>query len=143
MLYAFPAVLPPDENGTFIASFPDVPEALTEADTLPELLYWAADALHVALTGYLDDHRDIPHPSRPKRGQPTVALPPHTALKLAIYQAMRDQGLSQNELARRLECDPRQVRRLIDLDHHSRLDLMEAALKALGKRLVLDVQDAA
>jgi antitoxin HicB len=143
MFYNFPVVLKPDTNGTFLASFSDVPEALTVGETEADALYWAADALHVALTGYLDYRRDIPRPSRPKRGQKLVALPPHTALKLAIYQAMRDQGLSQSGLARRLECDPRQVRRLIDLDLHSRLDLMEAALKALGKRLVLEVQDAA
>jgi hypothetical protein len=31
----------------------------------------------------------------------------------------------------------------LDLDHHSRLDQLEAALSALGKRLVIEVQDAA
>jgi hypothetical protein len=35
------------------------------------------------------------------------------------------------------------VRRLLDLDHRSRLDQLETALGALGKRLVLEVQDAA
>jgi antitoxin HicB len=120
-----------------------VPEALTVGETREDALEWAADALHVAFTGYVDEHWDIPRPSRPKRGQPLVALPPRVALKLAIYQAMRDQGVSQSDLARRLECDPRQVRRLLDLDHESRLDFMEAALKALGKRLVVDVQNAA
>jgi antitoxin HicB len=62
------------------------------------------------------------------------------AAKLAIYEAMREAGLTQAALAGRLGCDPRQVRRLLDLDHHSRLD---TALAALGKRLVIEVQDAA
>jgi hypothetical protein len=35
------------------------------------------------------------------------------------------------------------VRRLLDLDHRSRLDQLEAALGVIGKRLVLDVRDAA
>jgi antitoxin HicB len=70
-------------------------------------------------------------------------LPPQVVAKLAIYQAMRAPGLSQAALAERLGCDPRQVRRLLDLDHRSRLDQLEAALAALGKRLVLDVEDAA
>jgi hypothetical protein len=35
--------------------------------------------------------------------------------------------------------DPRRVRRLLDLDHHSRLDQLAAALSALGKRLVIEV----
>jgi hypothetical protein len=46
-------------------------------------------------------------------------------------------------LAEGLGCDPRQPRRLLDLDHRSRLDQLEAALTALGKRLVLEVRDAA
>ncbi|HZA65357.1 MAG TPA: hypothetical protein VE592_00320, partial [Geminicoccaceae bacterium] len=69
--------------------------------------------------------------------------PPLAAAKLAIYQGMREAGLTQAALAERLACDPRQVRRLLDLDHHSRLDQLEAALSALGKRLVIEVQDAA
>jgi len=143
MVKAFPLTLKPNGMGGLIGQFPDVPEALTEADTLPELLHWAQDALIVALTGYLDYRRDIPRPSKPKRGQHLVALPPLVALKLAIYQAMRDQGLSQSELAKRLNCDARQVRRLLDLGHNSRLDLLSEALKALGKRLVIEVADAA
>jgi antitoxin HicB len=65
------------------------------------------------------------------------------AAKLAIYEATRAAGLSQTALAERLGCDPRQVRRLLDLDHRSRIDQLEAALRALGKRLVLEVEDAA
>ncbi len=65
------------------------------------------------------------------------------AAKLAIYQAMRDQGVTQVALARRIGCDPKDVRRLLDLMHRSRLDRLEAALAALGKRLVIEVRDAA
>ena len=143
MLLAYPVNLEPNGLGGLIAQFPDVPEALTEADTIPEVLQWSQDALVVALSGYLDDRRDIPQPSKPTRGQHLVALPPLVALKLAIYQAMRDQGLSQADLAKRLKCDARQVRRLLDLDHNSRLDLLSEALKALGKRLVIEVANAA
>lgn len=143
MLQAYPASLKSNGQGGFIAQLPDVPEALTEADTREEALEWAQDALVVALSGYLDDRKDIPRPSRPKRGQKLVVLPPSIALKLAIYQALRDQTLTQAELARRLGCDSRQVRRILDLDHNSRLDLLGAALRALGKKLVLDVKNAA
>ena len=143
MLQAYPVRLKASGQGGFIASFPDVPEALTEADTKDEALRWAQDALVVALSGYLDDRAAVPRPSPAKRGQYLVALPPLIALKLAIYRAMQEQGVSQSELARRLGCDSRQVRRILDLDHRSRLDLLDAALKALGKKLLLDVQNAA
>lgn len=143
MFQAYPVNLTPNGLGGLIAQFPDVPEALTVGSDLADALFWAQDALVVALSGYLDDRRDIPQPSQPKRGQKLVALPPLVALKLAIYQAMRNQGLNQSELAKRLGCDARQVRRLLDLDHNSRLDLLAQALQALGKRLVIEVADAA
>jgi len=143
MLQLYPVDIRPNGQGGFIASFPDVPEALTEAATREEALLWAQDALLVALSGYLEDRADIPQPSPARKGQAVAALPPMAALKLVIYQAMRDQGVSQSELARRLGCDSRQVRRLLDLDHNSRLDFMESALKALGKKLVVDVRNAA
>ena len=46
-------------------------------------------------------------------------------------------------MARRIGCDPKDIRRLLDLMHRSRLDRLEAALAALGKRLVVEVRDAA
>lgn len=143
MLQAYPVKLSPDGQGGLIAEVPDVPGTFTVGDNNTDALYWAQDALVVALSGYVDARQDIPQPSPAAKGQPVVALPPLAAVKLVIYQAMRDQGVSQAELARRLGCDARQVRRLIDLDHNSRLDLMDAALSALGKKLMVDVQDAA
>ncbi len=139
MLQAYSVVLTVDQNGTVIAEFPDVPEALTCGADETNALQWAQDALVVALSGYVDDRRDIPIPSKPQKGQQFVPLPPMVAAKLAIYQAMRDQEVTQAEMASRLHCDARQVRRLLDLDHHSRLDQIEAALTVLGKRLRIDV----
>jgi antitoxin HicB len=37
----------------------------------------------------------------------------------------------------------RQVDRLLDLNHASRLDQVESAFAALDKRIVIDIQDAA
>ena len=130
-------------NGTVMASFPDVPEAHTAGNDEARALARAPDALVTALAIYVEERRGLPRPNRPRRGQRTVALPPLAAAKLAIYRAMRDQGVTQVELARRLGCDPKDVGRLLDLMHRSRLDRLEAALAALGKRLVVEVRDAA
>ncbi len=136
--------LHPMDNGTIMAQFPDVPEALTCGKDEANALDWAEDALLVALGGaYMDKNRPIPQPSASAPGQPTVTVPPLAAAKLAIYQAMREQGVNQTELAARLNCDPRQVRRLLDLDHRSRLDQLEKALKTLGLKLILEVRRAA
>ncbi len=142
-MHSYPLILDDDENGTVIAQAMDVPEAITVGRDAEEAAARAEDALIAALRGYIDDGRAIPRPSRPRRGQPCAVMPPMVTAKLAIYQATREAGLTQAALAERLGCDPRQVRRLLDLDHRSRLDQLEAALAALGKRLVLEVQDAA
>jgi len=47
------------------------------------------------------------------------------------------------ELARRLGIPRTPVDRLFDLNHHSRLDHIEAAFGALGKPLAVAVHDAA
>jgi len=139
MQQVYPVILTKDGD-SIIAEFPDVPEAMTVGADDDNALEWAQDALVVALSGYLDQKQDIPKPSKPKAGQKTVVLPPLIATKLTIYQAMRDQGVTQSDLADRLDCDARQIRRLLDLDHHSRMDFIDDALHELGKKLVVDIQ---
>jgi antitoxin HicB len=138
----YPIHLRPDQNNTIIAQAIDVPEALTFGDDEAEARAHAIDALICALGGYVDAGRPIPKPS-PPRGRAVVELPPMITAKLAIYEAMRDAGVSQTALAARLGCDSRQVRRLLDLDHASTLAQLERGLAALGKRLVVEVRNAA
>ena len=143
MILAYPVALEPDDKGGFIASFVNVREAMTVGKDEANALYWAEDALVVALSGYLDSNRDIPKPSKPKRGQHTIELPTLVSMKLVIYQTMRDKNISQAELADKLNCDARQVRRLLDIDHQSRMNQVEAALRILGKKVLIDIRDAA
>lgn len=139
----YPLTLEPDENGTIIAQAVDAPGALTVGRNGTEAIERAADALITLFAYFMNEGMPIPQPSRPRRSQPYATLSPTVAAKLAIYEAMRREGLSQVALAERLGCDPRQVRRLLDLDHASTLAQLERALGALGKRLVLEVKDAA
>ena len=139
----YPLTLKPDQNGTLIAQAVDAPGALTVGRDEADAIAQATDALITLFAHLMAEGEPIPRPSRPKRGQPCAVLPPIVAAKLAIYEAMRAADLTQTALAERLGCDPRQVRRLLDFDHASRFDQLEAALAALGKRLVIEVQDAA
>ena len=90
MLLAYPVALSRGRDGSTIAQFPDVPEALTNGRDADNAVDWAQDALVVALSAYVEAGRDIPRPSRPRRNQRVVPVPPMVAAKLAIYQAMRD-----------------------------------------------------
>ena len=140
----YPLTLTQDpETEQIMVRFPDVPEAVTVGKDSREALQWAKDSLLVALSGYMEDARPIPTPTKPKAGQPVVVLPVLACAKLAIYEAMRMQGITQLALSRKLDIDPKQVRRILDLDRNSRMDQVEDALKALGRRLVVTVKKAA
>ena len=82
-------------------------------------------------------------PRRPKRGQRYVMLPALTEAKIELYRQMRAAGVGKAELARRLHCHLPQIDRLLDLNHGSRLDQIEQALLAVGKRLTISIEDAA
>jgi len=138
----YPVTLKRDTNGTILVSFLDVPEAHTFGEDEAEALLRAVDALETALSLYVDDRRDIPRPSTPKRGK-FVTLPALTEAKIALYAAMRSAGTGKAEMARRLNCHLPQVDRLLDLMHASRLDQIEAAFRALGKRISIEVHEAA
>jgi antitoxin HicB len=139
----YPVVLTPLDNGDIMAKFPDVSEAITYGHDLPHALAMAEDALMTAFEFYFDDRMHIPQPSKPEPGQQVITLSPMVTAKLAIYEAMIEEGITQVELASRLKCDPKQVRRLLDLYHNSRLDQLEKALRALGRQLIVEVRKAA
>jgi antitoxin HicB len=139
---AYPVVLAADDNETVLVGFPDFPEAATFGDDADEALLRAVDALETAIMGRMSDREDIPYPTRPRGVRRFVALPTLSSAKIALYRTMREQGVRKAELARRMHCDFRQVDRLLDLRHHSRLDQLDAAFAALGKRLTIDLLDA-
>ena len=138
----YPVKLETDTNGTIMVSFPNVPEAHTFGEDREEALARAVDALETALMGYMEDRQAIPEPSAFNRG-PYVTLPALSDAKLALYSAMRAGRIKKTELARRLNCHLPQVDRLLDLRHGSRLDQLEAAFRALGKQLSVEIRDAA
>jgi len=139
MNMSYPVTLKSYQSGQVGVFFADVPEAITAGTNEAEALDRAQDALTVALSSYLDDGRPLPMPSKAKRGQPVVILPPRVAIKLAIHEAMCEQGVTQAQLGELLGIDGRQVRRILNLDHESKLSQLEAALAALGLRASVSV----
>ncbi len=143
MKLEYPVELRLQDDGSYLISFPDIPEALTDGMTNDEALSEAEDCLIAALGGYISERRNIPKPSLPQKEQPTVRVPPLVAAKLALYQAMHDAQITRVELGKRLGVSEGAIRRLLDLDHKSHIGQVDAALTRLGKQLVVEVQDAA
>src|SRR4051812_22818606 len=97
----YPVIFTPDDNDTIVVTFPDIPEAAAVGATEAEALASAVGALEGMLSAYITDRQDIPAPS-PAKGRPTVAPSLLGALKLAVYQAMRERGWRKADLARTL-----------------------------------------
>ena len=141
MIYAFPCQLTHDEDGGFVATFPDVPEAITSGRDRAEALAEAEDALAVALAGYVHEKWDIPTPSyRGCTVRYRFRCQPVIAAKLALYTAMSETahkkggpraiGWSVSESA---------VRKLTNPDHRSHMSLVQKALRAVGLSLRVEV----
>ena len=137
MQYQYPCVLEPEDGGGFSVSFPDVPEALTCGDSRAEALALAEEALAVALGAYMKSRESVPLPSRASRYQDLVAVPPIVAAKLALYSAMRREGLTRVALAGRLGLSEGAVRKLLNPDHRSHISQIEKALRVVGRGLVI------
>ncbi len=140
MIYTYPCDLTPDEEGGFLVTFPDIPEAITGGKTRAEALEMGKDALTVALAGYVIANWDIPSPSPVSEGQELIPLDPVPAAKLALYNAMREQGVSEAELARRLGGTEEVVNRLLIPDRYTHITSVMKALRAVGRSLI--IQDA-
>lgn len=137
-MLSYPARIVRDGDG-FMVSFPDIPEALTQAATREEALEMAADALTTAMDFYFEDRRHVPAPSQAKRGQVLVDLPASVAAKVLLLNELIAQGMRNAELARLMNVSPQEVSRLTDLHHATKVDAIDAALQTLGKRLELRV----
>lgn len=131
------------EGAAFLAHFPDVPMAHTFGDSKDECLRNALDALETAFIALMSDRSRIPEPSRVKRGADFVTLSALAEAKISLYREMLSADLRKAELARRLGWHKPQVDRLLDLRHDSRLDQIERAFGALGKRVRIAIEDAA
>ena len=130
----YPIDLTPDGR-FFTVTFPDIPEAITQGDSVEDAKIHALDALETALDFYFEAPRAVPAPSRVRPGGEFVELPASLSAKVLLLNEMVRQKVRPAELARRLQMTPQEVNRLIDLHHKSKIDGIGAAMKALGKRL--------
>jgi antitoxin HicB len=130
-----------DERG-IVVTFPDVPEAITEGGDETEARAMAEEALALALLSYPQRGLPLPVPREHGADLVPIIVAPEDAAKLAVLDAWRQAGVSKSDLARRLGKDEKEVRRILDPMHRAKLSALEAALRALGRRLVISTEAA-
>ncbi|MCM2292275.1 type II toxin-antitoxin system HicB family antitoxin [Allorhizobium sp. BGMRC 0089] len=138
--YAYAAIFEPTEKaGGFVVTFPDVPEAITEGDTMAEAREMASDALGMILLTYLEIGQPLPEAT----AAGTMITPDaETALKIAVIETFQKANISRSELARRIDKDEKEARRLLDPNVRTKLPLMVSALGAMGQRLIIGLEAA-
>jgi antitoxin HicB len=142
--FSYPATLIREKGtGGFTIRFRDLPEAITSGAGRREALEQAADCLEEAIANRIVTRVEIPAPSAARPNQPLVPVPAPMAAKLALYLAMKEAGVSNTILARRLGCDEKEVRRMLDPRHPTKLPRVQAALHLLGKRLIVGMEEQA
>ena len=145
-MIAYKVKLEPDDNDTLLVTSPELPGLVTYGEDRAGALTHPVGALEELIASEIADSRDVPRPrgtTRLKRDEALVPLPALSALKLELYWAMRASKITRAELARRLSWNRESVDRLFRLDHASRLDQLEAAFSALGRRIDVSIARAA
>src|SRR5262245_63796130 len=141
--FVFPADIDPGAKRGIVVSFPDVPEAITQGTDMAKARAMAEEALGMALLTY--PLRGLPVPKAKARGRDMeqIAVAPDVAAKLAVLEAFAEANISKAELARRLGKDEKEVRRILDPRHPTKLPTLTETLRVLGRRLVVAVEKAA
>lgn len=149
MRYAYPCSIVRDEEEerasgrvAYTVTFPDVYGANTGGWSWEEAVEMAKDCLGVALGMYMKAREDMPVPSPLAEGQVLISVAPVIAAKLALYTAMREQGVTNDALANRLGLQEKAVCRLLDLGYRSPMTSVEKALEAVGRSLVVEDRTA-
>ena len=138
--FSFPVTLTTDEvDGGFTVTFRDLPEAITQGENIEDALNEATDCLEEAIANRVIRRLPIPSPAEPDENEYLVTTPLLTSFKASIWLAMQEKDINQTQLATTLNVDEKEVRRILDPSHNTKLETLERSLLALGKRPVLYV----
>ena len=127
--YSYPIDIHKERAGGYSVTFPDFDEALTDGDTLAGAVAEAADCLEEALAG--------------RMARPSAVPGAVLAAKAALYEALREERLSNSAFAAAMGIQESEVRRMLDPRHATRIGRLEEALARFKKRLVVTVGEAA
>lgn len=134
--FAYPAKFTEDkDDGGYVVTFRDLPEAVTQGETVEECIIEAKDCLDEALTGRIYYEEEIPEPSKRKKNDYIINPPVTTVAKAFLYLKVKEKKISKIDLAAMLGVDEKEVRRILDPYRMTKIPTMERALIILGIEL--------
>ena len=84
----------------------------------------------------------VPRPKARGRDLVPVSVAADVATKLAVLEAFREAGITKSELGRRIKKNEKEVRRILNPKHPTKLPALTATLRALGRRLAIGMEKA-
>ncbi|WP_060507190.1 type II toxin-antitoxin system HicB family antitoxin [Pseudomonas sp. NBRC 111124] len=134
-----------EEDGTApgVAVFcRDLPQLNSYGDNREHAISEAIDAIESTLSLYADQRWMIPEATSAKEGEVVIHLPAVTVAKIALWNEMMARGMRKADLCRLLGVSQTQGDRLVDFLHTSKMEQLESAFAAMGKRLSISVEAA-
>lgn len=141
-MFNYPAKFAKDADGGYSVTFRDIPEAVSQGDTLAEAKAAAADALVTAMDFYFEDNRQVPKASKVQKDEEFVELPVSVATKVQLLNTMIENRYRPIDLAKAMGMKPQEINRIINVKHATKIDTIAAAFRAMGKSLELRVVPA-
>lgn len=133
----YPALFVKAPEGGYTVTFRDIPEAITEGQTIEEAREMATDALLTAMDFYFEDGRAVPGPSALEAGEELVALPLSAWAKVQLLNLRIEKNARPADIARAMGVKPQEVTRILDLHHATKIDTLAAAFRAMGAELTI------
>lgn len=128
-------VLLENDDGTILATCPDLPEVASVGDDEGEALINVVEAIELAIQVRISEREPVPAPSRHRKGRHLVRVPAQAAVKALLHNEMLAQNVRKSDLARAMNLHMPQVDRILNPKHSTKLETLELAFEKLGKHL--------
>jgi antitoxin HicB len=125
----------------FFVSFRDfyggkpVASGTTPEEALDKAREWLLAEAGIAL----ESAQKLPDPSDPEEGEVLVEMPVTAQVKLLLLYELIDRNMTASELARRMGVPRSSVQNIIKADHATKIDTLDRALRALGKKINIEL----
>lgn len=120
----------------------DLPQLNSYGDDEEHAVREAVDAIETTLSIYVDERRAIPEATPPQDGERVISLPAVTVAKIVLWNTMIERDMRKADLRRLLGVHQVQGDRLVDFLHTSKMEQVEAALKAIGAGIRVSVKSS-
>ncbi len=134
--FSYPLRIEQDE-GVYVLSFRDIPEAIGEASSKDEIRSNALDILEIVLDYYFKANLPIPEASAPENGEQLIELPLSFVAKIILHNTMMKNGVRSVDLARKMDISTSEAARITSPRYKTKIDTMAKAVSAAGGHLQL------